>query len=156
MQGIRDAPGVIPRVVRVRIHLQSRRHDHITTIHHLFLDRSHTNVSNKCYKQALFEQKEFVEAHDDVSLSISYMEIYKDECYDLLVDRDTVCIAWLRALSEIRIADSRPFVFRNSRMPFVPQAPKLPVRENDVGQVFVANLSQIPIDSAEEFDNLYS
>ncbi|EIM88681.1 kinesin-domain-containing protein [Stereum hirsutum FP-91666 SS1] len=89
MQGIRDAPGVIPRVVR-----------------------------------ALFEQKEFVEAHDDVSLSISYMEIYKDECYDLLVDRDT--------------------------------APKLPVRENDVGQVFVANLSQIPIDSAEEFDNLYS
>lgn len=36
------------------------------------------------------------------------------------------------------------------------QAPKLPVRENDQGQVFVANLSRIPIDSVEEFDALYA
>ena len=36
------------------------------------------------------------------------------------------------------------------------QAPKLPVRENDAGQVFVANLSQIPIDSVEDFDSVYS
>lgn len=36
------------------------------------------------------------------------------------------------------------------------QAPKLPVRENDVGQVFVANLSSVPIASVEEFTAIYS
>jgi hypothetical protein len=36
------------------------------------------------------------------------------------------------------------------------QAPKLPVRENDVGQVFVANLTSIPITSIEEFVAIYS
>ena len=36
------------------------------------------------------------------------------------------------------------------------QAPKLPVRENDVGQVFVANLTSLPIQSMEEFDTIYS
>lgn len=36
------------------------------------------------------------------------------------------------------------------------QAPKLPVRENDAGQVFVANLSRVPIDSVDEFDTLYA
>src|ERR1700709_1937846 len=36
------------------------------------------------------------------------------------------------------------------------QAPKLPVRENDVGQVFVANLTSIPIDSVEDFAAIYS
>jgi hypothetical protein len=30
------------------------------------------------------------------------------------------------------------------------------VRENDVGQVFVANLTSIPIDSVEEFAAIYS
>ncbi|KAG1888061.1 P-loop containing nucleoside triphosphate hydrolase protein [Suillus subluteus] len=35
-------------------------------------------------------------------------------------------------------------------------APKLPVRENDVGQVFVANLSSVPIASVEEFTAIYS
>jgi hypothetical protein len=41
------------------------------------------------YIQALFGHKEqFTES--DVSLSVSYMEIYRDEVYDLLVDRDTV------------------------------------------------------------------
>ncbi|KAK1235291.1 hypothetical protein PQX77_001495 [Marasmius sp. AFHP31] len=57
------------------------------------------------------------------SLSVSYMEIYKDEVYDLLVNREN--------------------------------APKLPVRECD-GQVFVANLSSIPIVSEEEFDGIYT
>lgn len=59
-----------------------------------------------------------------VSISASYMEIYKDEVYDLLVDRE--------------------------------MAPKLPVRENDVGKVFVANLSSVPIRTFEEFDSIYT
>jgi len=41
--------------------------------------------------------------------------------------------------------------------PFLsPQAPKLPVRENDVGQVFVANLSSIPVQDVSEFNKLYT
>ena len=36
------------------------------------------------------------------------------------------------------------------------QAPKLPVRENDSGMVFVANLSRIPISSVDEFDHIYT
>ncbi|KAG2143088.1 P-loop containing nucleoside triphosphate hydrolase protein [Suillus clintonianus] len=73
--------------------------------------------------EAMFEQKAAL-LKSNVELAVSYMEIYKDECYDLLVDRET--------------------------------APKLPVRENDVGQVFVANLSSIPIASVEEFVAIYS
>ncbi|KAG7085767.1 hypothetical protein E1B28_003308 [Marasmius oreades] len=57
------------------------------------------------------------------SLTVSYMEIYKDEVYDLLVERDN--------------------------------APKLPVRENHEGMVFVANLSSISISNADEFDAIY-
>ncbi|THU97730.1 kinesin-domain-containing protein [Dendrothele bispora CBS 962.96] len=63
-------------------------------------------------------------AQYQVTLSASYMEIYKDEAYDLLVNRES--------------------------------APKLPVRENDAGLVFVANLSSIPIDSVEQFDRIYA
>ncbi|OJA15452.1 hypothetical protein AZE42_02215 [Rhizopogon vesiculosus] len=73
--------------------------------------------------EAMFEQKAVLQK-SNVELAVSYMEIYKDECYDLLVDRET--------------------------------APKLPVRENDVGQVFVANLTSIPIASIEEFVAIYS
>ena len=41
------------------------------------------------YVQTLFERKR--EMHDyDVTLSASYMEIYRDEVYDLFVDRETV------------------------------------------------------------------
>lgn len=36
------------------------------------------------------------------------------------------------------------------------QAPKLPVRENDAGQVFVANLTALPIESVADFDKIYS
>lgn len=61
---------------------------------------------------------------ESISLAVSYIEIYKDEVFDLLVNR----------------AD----------------APKLPVRENDAGQVFVANLTRLPIDSVAEFDTIYS
>lgn len=35
------------------------------------------------------------------------------------------------------------------------KAPKLPVRENDVGQVFVANLTSLPVESLAEFEKIY-
>ena len=35
------------------------------------------------------------------------------------------------------------------------QAPKLSVRENDLGEVFVTNLSSHPVASVEEFEILY-
>ncbi|KAF9553564.1 kinesin-domain-containing protein [Agrocybe pediades] len=72
--------------------------------------------------QAMFEKKGAIERFN-TSLEISYMEIYKDEVYDLLVNREN--------------------------------APKLPVRENDSGMVFVANLSRLPISSVQEFDQIY-
>lgn len=73
--------------------------------------------------EAMFQQKASLQK-SRVELSVSYMEIYKDEVYDLFVNRDT--------------------------------APKLPVRENDAGQVFVANLTSLPIQSVDEFDTIYS
>uniref|UniRef100_A0A8H8CJ53 Kinesin-like protein n=1 Tax=Psilocybe cubensis TaxID=181762 RepID=A0A8H8CJ53_PSICU len=88
MQGTRNEPGVIPRVVR-----------------------------------AMFEKKASFHQYQ-TSLSVSYMEIYKDEVYDLLVTREN--------------------------------APKLPVRENDSGMVFVANLTKMEISGVEEFDNIYN
>ena len=39
--------------------------------------------------EALFEYRRQT-CKDDASLSVSYTEIYRDEVYDLLVDRDTV------------------------------------------------------------------
>ncbi|KAI0300601.1 P-loop containing nucleoside triphosphate hydrolase protein [Multifurca ochricompacta] len=72
--------------------------------------------------EALFDYKQRMCVHG-ASVSVSYMEIYRDEVYDLLVDRET--------------------------------APKLPVRENDAGQVFVANLSSLPIQDVTEFNRLY-
>ncbi|KAH7912354.1 P-loop containing nucleoside triphosphate hydrolase protein [Hygrophoropsis aurantiaca] len=73
--------------------------------------------------KAMFQQQSTLQ-RSNVALAVSYMEIYKDEVYDLLVNRET--------------------------------APKLPVRENDAGQVFVANLTSLPIQSAQEFDSLYA
>ncbi|KAL0068316.1 hypothetical protein AAF712_004703 [Marasmius tenuissimus] len=70
----------------------------------------------------LFERRNAYPQYQ-TSLSVSYMEIYKDEVYDLLVNREN--------------------------------APKLPVRECD-GQVFVANLSSIPIVNEEVFDGIYT
>ncbi|KAJ6557848.1 P-loop containing nucleoside triphosphate hydrolase protein [Mycena capillaripes] len=57
-------------------------------------------------------------------IAVSYIEIYKDDVYDLLVAREN--------------------------------APKLPVRENENGMVFVAGLTSTPIASVAEFDGLYS
>ncbi|KAH7919038.1 kinesin-domain-containing protein [Leucogyrophana mollusca] len=73
--------------------------------------------------RAMFQQQSTLQ-RSNVALSVSYMEIYKDEVYDLLVNRET--------------------------------APKLPVRENDAGQVFVANLTCIPVESVQEFDAIYA
>ncbi|KAI0792586.1 P-loop containing nucleoside triphosphate hydrolase protein [Abortiporus biennis] len=73
--------------------------------------------------QSLFNRKR-ADLPRNASLEVSYMEIYKDEVYDLMVNRDN--------------------------------APKLPVRENEHGQVFVANLTAIPVDTLEEFDSLYT
>ncbi|PPQ86673.1 hypothetical protein CVT25_006748 [Psilocybe cyanescens] len=73
--------------------------------------------------RAMFEKKASLLQYQ-TSLSVSYMEIYKDEVYDLLVTREN--------------------------------APKLPVRENDSGMVFVANLTSIDISGVEEFDNIYN
>ncbi|KAF8552102.1 kinesin-domain-containing protein [Imleria badia] len=73
--------------------------------------------------EAMFLQKAALQ-RSSVELAVSYMEIYKDEVYDLFVTRES--------------------------------APKLPVRENDAGQVFVANLTSLLIDSVEEFDAIYS
>jgi hypothetical protein len=41
------------------------------------------------YVKALFERKRQMHGYD-VTLSASYMEIYRDEVYDLFVDRETV------------------------------------------------------------------
>ena len=73
------------------------------------------------------------------------MEIYKDEVYDLLVTRENVRTSLL-----IRL------LFKLTVTKKIKQAPKLPVRENDSGMVFVANLSRIPISSVDEFDHIYT
>ncbi|TCD65385.1 hypothetical protein EIP91_002749 [Steccherinum ochraceum] len=69
--------------------------------------------------EALFARKTA-----NTQVVVSYTEIYKDEVYDLLVERI--------------------------------QAAKLPVRENQQGEVFVANKEIVPIESVEEFNALYS
>ncbi len=70
------------------------------------------------------------------------MEIYKDEVYDLLVDRDNVSVL-------IKMTFCRAY-YRSS------QAPKLPVRENEAGVVFVANLTALPVASYEDFERIYA
>lgn len=45
--------------------------------------------------------------------------------------------------------------YHHSADSFRSKAPKLPVRENDAGQVFVANLTSLPIESVAEFDKIY-
>ncbi|KAI0087443.1 P-loop containing nucleoside triphosphate hydrolase protein [Irpex rosettiformis] len=73
--------------------------------------------------EALFEKQSGLQRYR-ANFAVSYMEIYKDEVYDLLVDRDN--------------------------------APKLPVRENEAGVVFVANLTALPVASYENFERIYA
>ena len=75
-----------------------------------------------------------------VSLTVSYMEIYKEEVYDLLVTRENV-----RLCSKFDVSLTVYF-----------QAPKLPIREDSTGKIIVANLSDRPIASFQEFDRIYS
>ena len=70
------------------------------------------------------------------------MEIYKDEVYDLLVDRETVRIHPLSFSPQLCICTF--------------QAVKLPVRENEAGQVFVANLSALPLRTLDDFDEVFT
>lgn len=42
--------------------------------------------------KAMFEQKASLQ-RSSVELAVSYMEIYKDEVYDLLVNRETVSLS---------------------------------------------------------------
>ncbi|KAJ7735754.1 kinesin-like protein [Mycena metata] len=63
-------------------------------------------------------------ATEKTDIAVSYMEIYKDDVYDLLVEREN--------------------------------GQKLPVRENDVGAVFVAGLSSVAIDSVAAFNARYT
>ena len=79
-----------------------------------------------------------------LSFNVSYFEIYKDEVYDLLGDRETVG-CW---------SGSRGWWLTSWGSRF--QAPKLPVRENDAGQIFVANLSSLPVSTEQEFQSIYS
>ncbi|KAI0051371.1 kinesin-domain-containing protein [Auriscalpium vulgare] len=72
---------------------------------------------------ALFEAKAQKPQYE-TTITASYMEIYKDKVYDLLVARET--------------------------------APKLPVRENGEGMVFVASLSTEPVASAEDFHSIFT
>ncbi|KAL4262008.1 Kinesin-like protein [Pleurotus pulmonarius] len=95
MQGSKAAPGVIPRTVEAIFAHRRRLVDATPTL-----------------------------APEDISISMSYMEIYKDDVYDLLVTREN--------------------------------APKLPVRENEHGKVFVANLTYEPIASFSDFETIYT
>lgn len=45
--------------------------------------------------QALFDKVPDYDQYQ-VTLSMSYMEIYKDEVYDLLVNRENVCVGYAR------------------------------------------------------------
>jgi hypothetical protein len=47
------------------------------------------NFRKLTYVETLFERKRQMHGYD-VTLSASYMEIYRDEVYDLFVDRETV------------------------------------------------------------------
>ena len=74
------------------------------------------------------------------SIAASYMEIYKDEVYDLLVERENVS----------------QFVHSRFRALTIEKAPRLSVRENAAGQIFVANLTSQKVNTMEEFESIYS
>lgn len=72
MQGIKADPGIIPKAVEV------------CTFACVFCV-----CLVSCVEQAIFEQQCDLKRYHS-SLAVSYMEIYKDEVYDLLVNRDNV------------------------------------------------------------------
>ncbi|KAJ6478809.1 kinesin-domain-containing protein [Mycena vitilis] len=74
--------------------------------------------------EALFEKSAPSSKAGKAEIAVSYIEIYKDDVYDLLVPREN--------------------------------APKLPVRENEQGAVFVAGLTTSAIANVADFDSLYT
>jgi hypothetical protein len=75
MQGTPEEPGVIPRVVKVGTRCLRR-----------------TNAWLSTTKQAMFDRRGEL-GLADASLTMSYIEIYKDEVYDLLGNRAEVSCA---------------------------------------------------------------
>ena len=71
MQGTKSDPGVIPRVVRV---------SGTSTL---------SSYPPKRLQQGIFEKRQYLQKYQ-ITLEVSYMEIYKDEVYDLLVTRENV------------------------------------------------------------------
>ena len=71
MQGTKSDPGVIPRVVRVSGTLTL------------------SPYPSKRLRQGIFEKRQYLQQYQ-TALEVSYMEIYKDEVYDLLVTRENV------------------------------------------------------------------
>ena len=80
MQGTKSDPGVIPRVVRVSSTLTL------------------SPYSAKFVRQGIFEKRQYLQQYQ-ITLEVSYMEIYKDEVYDLLVTRENVSASHLRVIS---------------------------------------------------------
>jgi len=70
MQGTKSEPGVIPRVVEVGEHV------------------IYMNFYSVTFMQGIFKKKQLQKHH--TTLAVSYMEIYKDEVYDLFVTRENV------------------------------------------------------------------
>ena len=73
MQGTKSDPGVIPRVVRVSS-------EHIITVY---------PAKKNIFNQGIFDKRQHLQQYQ-IALEVSYMEIYKDEVYDLLVTRENV------------------------------------------------------------------
>lgn len=80
MQGTKSDPGVIPRVVHVRGGL------------------NFSLYPAERLPQGIFEKRRHLRQYQ-TSLEVSYMEIYKDEVYDLLVTREKVCASCRRDIS---------------------------------------------------------
>lgn len=72
MAGSPSQPGIIPRVMKVQYQI-FQFHVYANTV-----------------PQELLNRKQPESDHESLSFSMSYMEIYKDEVYDLLGDRENV------------------------------------------------------------------
>jgi hypothetical protein len=79
------------------------------------------------YIEALFGHREQMHGYD-VSLSVSYMEIYRDEVYDLFVDRETVShlynlfriiLSFTELTSHTRSSPNRPLSYQSGRTTLV-------------------------------------
>jgi hypothetical protein len=85
MQGTKLEPGVIPRVVEVSEYVLCMNLFSMTSV------------------QGIFKKKQ-LQKHD-TTLAVSYMEIYKDEVYDLFVTRENVRLPFncLMSLNELEL-----------------------------------------------------